>query len=147
MQVSRSSHQRKVFLNRQYDFGVVATDLICGTETIEAKLHLNNDGQAQLSSKVGSQEAILDLDSGYAALSQGQVGGYYTNLRFENPINNATIRITAPVLSGTYKSAVIKATAPSSSSDAGSLGEIRVVGNNFYWYTGTQWLKVTGSTF
>lgn len=37
--------------------------------------------------------------------------------------------------------------APSSSSAPGVVGEMRVVGNYFYWYTGAQWLRVTGSTF
>jgi hypothetical protein len=42
---------------------------------------------------------------------------------------------------------VVNTVAPSNSSDAGKLGEIRIVGSFIYWYTGTQWLRSSGSTF
>lgn len=37
--------------------------------------------------------------------------------------------------------------APTSSSDPGSQGQIAIDGTHFYWHTGSQWLRIGGSTF
>lgn len=37
--------------------------------------------------------------------------------------------------------------APATSASPGAAGQVAIDATHFYWYTGTQWLRVTGSTF
>jgi hypothetical protein len=70
-------------------------------------------------------------------------GSYNANISTNTLTNYRTLKI--PDESGVF--ALYNTTVPTSSSYAGQQGQLSYDGTNFYFYTGTQWLKVTGSTF
>lgn len=103
----------------------------------------------------GSENAGAQFDLSGPDGSVNIRGGY---IQFSRTVNNSNVIIKNATgsWSGTSEQLLINAngkipvvgtTAPTSSSSPGVLGQVVVSGNDYYWHNGTQWLKMTGTTF
>jgi hypothetical protein len=109
------------------------------------------------------QDAIYDLTStgGTIAITSASTGLFNVEVAqaTETLIGGAEIATQSEVDTGTDDTRIVTplklanapvahvVSAPSASSDAGSLGQVAFGGGFFYYYDGTQWLQVAGSTF
>jgi len=101
----------------------------------------------------------INTDNGKLLITEiSTVGGVNvgrTDLEFTTPASESTILFPAPAIAGTYTLATLDdipkvgILAPSSSTDTGIIGEIRVCNDGYiYWCVATNtWIRTAGTTF